>query len=164
MIIMMIFNISSSYFTKNLSLLWRLFNDETDLSVKYLLCSQFVIQVPNSSTLYRICFAQSPPLVSYIIAQKRRLHWVYCGSVGKFRSLGHVTGSILGVSLTWVFLLDQSKSYITKRQKKDVSTNYYLMLVLITERAHSHCFFPLSKGDIWLTYHQYFWNTGHFPK
>jgi len=33
----------------------------------YLLCSQFV---PNSSTLYSICFAQNPPLVKYIFSPK----------------------------------------------------------------------------------------------
>jgi hypothetical protein len=59
-----------------------------------------------------------------------------------------VAGSILVVSLMQVFLVDQSKSYITKREKKDVSTNYYFMLVLISERAHSQFFFPVSKGDI----------------
>jgi hypothetical protein len=65
--------------------------------------------------------------------------------VGKFRSVGHVAGSILVVSLTQVFLVDQSKSYITKWGKKDVSTNYYFMLVLISERAHSQFFFPSQK-------------------
>jgi hypothetical protein len=59
-----------------------------------------------------------------------------------------VAGSILGVSLMRVVLVDQSKSYITKGKKKVVSTNYYFMLVLISERAHSQIFFPLSKGDI----------------
>jgi hypothetical protein len=73
MIIMMIFKIPSSYFTKILSLLWRLFNDKTDLSVRYLLCSQFVPQLPNSSTLYRICFAQSPPLFNYIDSSKEKI-------------------------------------------------------------------------------------------
>jgi hypothetical protein len=69
----MIFNISSSYFTKILSLFWRLFNDKTDLSVRYLLCSQFVPQVSNSSTLYHIPFAQSPPLVNYIDSSKEKI-------------------------------------------------------------------------------------------
>jgi hypothetical protein len=59
-----------------------------------------------------------------------------------------VAGSISVVSLRQDFLVDQSKSYITKRAKKDVSTNYYFMLVLISERAHSQFFFPVSKGDI----------------
>jgi hypothetical protein len=68
--------------------------------------------------------------------------------VGKFRSLGHLAGSILGVFLMRVFLVDQSKSYITKRKKEEVSTNYYFMLVFISERALSQSFFPLSKGDI----------------
>jgi len=37
-----------------------------------LLCSQFVPQVPNNSTLYCIPFAQSPPLVNYIVSSEEK--------------------------------------------------------------------------------------------
>jgi hypothetical protein len=44
-----------------------------DINVRYLLCSQFIPQVPNSSTLYHICFAQSPPLVNYMDGSKENI-------------------------------------------------------------------------------------------
>jgi len=40
------------------------------------------------------------------------------------------------------------KELHNEKGQKDVSTNYYFMLILISERAHSQIFFPLSKGDI----------------
>jgi len=75
-----------------------------------------------------------------------------------------VTGSILVVSLRQVFLVDQSKSYITKRPKKDVSTNYYFMLVLISERAHSQFFFPSLKRRHLIDPSPIFLEHGALPK
>jgi hypothetical protein len=68
--------------------------------------------------------------------------------VGKFRSLGHVAGSILVVSLRQVFWWTNQRATSPKGKKKDVSTNYYFMLVLISEKAHSQFFFPLKRRHL----------------
>jgi hypothetical protein len=55
----------------------------------------------------------------------------------------------LGVSLTRVFFWwTNQRATSPKGKKENVFTNYYFMLVLFSERAHSQFFFPLSKGDI----------------
>jgi hypothetical protein len=54
--------------------------------------------------------------------------WENCGSVGKFRSLGHVADSILGVSLMQVFLVEQSKSHITKGKKRKKKKSLHQLL------------------------------------
>ncbi len=86
-----------------------------------LLCSQFVPQVPNNSTHYRIPFAQSP-LVKYIVSSEEKT------TLGVFWEHGKV-------EITWscdrfyfrspplseFFWVDQSKRYITKRKRKKMS-------------------------------------------
>jgi hypothetical protein len=81
------------------------------------------------------------------MVQKRILHWVYCGNVGKFRSLGHVASFILGVSINASFFGGPIKELHHQKEKKDVSTNYYFMLVLISERAHSQFFVFHSQKE-----------------
>jgi hypothetical protein len=56
----------------------------------YVFCSLFVPQVPNSTKLYTLCFAQSPPLVNYIGSSKEKTTLGVFWEWGKLRSLGHV--------------------------------------------------------------------------
>ncbi len=45
--------------------------------IGYLLCSQFVPQVPISNTHYLICFAQTPSLVHCVGCSKEKTRWHY---------------------------------------------------------------------------------------
>jgi hypothetical protein len=52
---------------------YTLFSADSHMGLGSTLTLAILAQIPNTSTLYRICFAQSPPLVNYIDSSKEKI-------------------------------------------------------------------------------------------